>query len=72
MLADSIPKSLFLGSLQSGVVTKNKDLRLLARFIVLAFQQASEETAAENDAKRMSWFSSLRRGASWGGNNDPK
>ena len=40
MLADSTPKSLFLGLLQSGVVTKNKDLRSLARFIVLAFQQS--------------------------------
>ena len=45
MLADSTPKSLFLGSLQSGVVTKNKDLRSLARFIVLAFQQAPQGSA---------------------------
>jgi len=39
MLADSVPKSLFLGSFQPSVVTKNKDLRSLARFILLLFQQ---------------------------------
>jgi len=42
MLADSVPKSLFLGSFQPSVVTKNKDLRSLARFILLLFQQPHE------------------------------
>ncbi len=41
IVADSIPKSLFLGSRQSECVTENRDLRSLARPILLAFQQAS-------------------------------
>ncbi len=40
MIADSIPKSLFLGSFEPGLVTKNKDLRSLAPSILRLFQQA--------------------------------
>ena len=53
MLADSVPKSLFLGSFQPSVVTKNKDLRSLARFILLLFQQPHEAVGVGTPARRL-------------------